>query len=35
MISSPISDMMLGVKNMIEAADIRTGDQVSFVAECG
>ena len=34
MISSQISDMMLGVKNMIEAADIRTGDQVLLLADC-
>ena len=33
MISNPISDMMLGVKNMIEAADIRTGDQVLLLAD--
>lgn len=33
MVSSAISDMMLGVKNMIEAADIRTGDQVLLLAD--
>jgi hypothetical protein len=33
MSSCQISDMILGVKNMIEAADIRSGDQVLLLAD--
>ena len=29
----PIADMMIGVRNMIEAADLRRGDQVLLLAD--
>ena len=31
--SHQISDMMIGVRNMIEAADLRRGDQVLLLAD--
>src|SRR5262245_15561524 len=29
----PVADMMIGVRNMIEAADLRQGDQVLLLAD--